>query len=1301
MNIQTAEYSYNLMSTRACPGRLAINSLMTQDCARKSAFTLAILMALCTAICRAQYPAPTEPTNVLTMADPIGLPPQASTDGTSEQVDLANGSLNMFIPAVTLPQRGGHPLVLGFTYNSNQFSLQQLINAGSQTLTTTDDYTVDYFTYTAQSAFTKPFSFPLQVNLPILTASFEYEGDMSITGLTDSSCTNTLYNTQTCIAPEYCLTNFSFTDWGGNTHMFNLGTLIATYACSDFTMDGSVASRPASYVTTIESNDGDFYTLDLRAYAPTPPFANGDRATDITVTAADGTIYKWSRLDIPQVELPTERTTAVEESAGEQYLNLPPSSITDPNGNTITIMPVADQNGTTDYKIVDTLGRQLLVSPNYSSSAAASISYTDSDGNSQSVTLQETSETDTSVPPNPPVGPYLGSDSCNIPAAGQSPPEPQYTLYIQSDYQPSSPTYPLIFTITYSATGRQYSLDFDDRNHLTKIRYPSGGYRRYDYHLFPYGEMPGALFCSWGIAEVNHRYECSSSSGSCSPGNNPEQVTTYSPGPSSLASPNPCPTPFQPSVTVGGLIDPEYVINSFNTVTDPLGTVTTHCFAEAGEAPGAYPVEYYSLTADSGGNKIQSVLTELNVYGWPLNVTTTQLNVTPNISSVKHYEYDTYTDPVLAATQYPIANPPGALPIDNDISVVDKDFNGNVLDSRSSRWYYTDHVLHLLNSSTTTDSLSGNTISVANSFDTKGNLQAIQKSGTNAVTQSTTGTQFDQFGRATTVVDGRGMSTRYSYADSWADSNCAPVANSQAYLTKVTNALSQNTSYSYYSCTGLLASVTDANGKTTSYTYDPLGRLTNVAYPDNGWTQNSYTDTAPNSVDTTDAIGVHSKVILDGLSRTSQKQLISDPLGTDFTDTAYDAVGRVASVSNPYHSRLDVTYGTTQFFYDALDRKTQQIQADGSSKQWWCYDGAQDVLHPQPNCRENASSLSPAEWVDGQDENGNDQQDVWDALDHLRSVIEPGARETDYTYDAFGNLWNVNQMGASGDTARPRSFIYNGLSQLITSTNTETGTVCYGAWSQGNCSGGYDADGNLVAKTDARGVTTSYGYDHLNRLISKTYGGNAPSGSYASCYQFDTAANGLGRLGFYWTQAGNCPSPAPGSPSGLSYQSLRVFEAYDAMGRVTSEQQCTLGFCTSSAPPPPPSPNCASLPAASGLTYCYDLGGDLTAYSNGLNSTAFPQQNILFSQTFDTAGRLASVGVPDTLNTPWVGEKLPACLFDAQSASSTTQWCPNVPPQSAYSPFGQLTNWFLGNNLNVNRNFDVRLRTTGEKAVQQ
>src|SRR5258708_39407777 len=64
-----------------------------------------------------------------------------------------------------------------------------------------------------------------------------------------------------------------------------------------------------------------------------------------------------------------------------------------------------------------------------------------------------------------------------------------------------------------------------------------------------------------------------------------------------------------------------------------------------------------------------------------------------------------------------------------------------------------------------------------------------------------------------------------------------------------------------------------------------------------------------------------------------------------------------------------------------------------------------------------------------------------------------------YTYDTLGNLLTVTQKGDPAvntqSQGRVRTFTYNSLSQLLTATNPESGTITYT----------YDNNGNLLTKT--------------------------------------------------------------------------------------------------------------------------------------------------------------------------------------------------------------------------------------------
>ena len=176
-------------------------------------------------------------------------------------------------------------------------------------------------------------------------------------------------------------------------------------------------------------------------------------------------------------------------------------------------------------------------------------------------------------------------------------------------------------------------------------------------------------------------------------------------------------------------------------------------------------------------------------------------------------------------------------------------------------------------------------------------------------------------------IEPLGDTTTYAYSTSFAG----------AYPTTVTNALSQSTGIDYDFNTGLKTSTTDPNSQTTSYSYDIMERLTEIWYPDGGLTTFAYADT-PNasSVQVTQKITSGSNLVatakVDGLGRTTLEELNSDPTATDYVATTYDADGRVYTVTNPYRSTSDPTYGVTTYYkYDGLSRIMTLIPPDGSA----------------------------------------------------------------------------------------------------------------------------------------------------------------------------------------------------------------------------------------------------------------------------------------------------------------------------------------------------------------------------------
>jgi len=355
--------------------------------------------------------------------------------------------------------------------------------------------------------------------------------------------------------------------------------------------------------------------------------------------------------------------------------------------------------------------------------------------------------------------------------------------------------------------------------------------------------------------------------------------------------------------------------------------------------------------------------------------------------------------------------------------------------------------------------------------------------------------------------------------------------------------------------------------------------------------------------------------------------------------------------------------GVTTYGYDALSRKTYELEADGTSKQYWCYDGTADPAHPQSNCHSNGSSFTSGTWVDHSDEVGNNWQHVSDAEARLRAVIEPYSYETDYLYDGFSDLKQVDQWGGAHGSAtdHQRLFSYDALSRLTSATNPETGTVGYG----------YDADSNVVTKTDARGVTTTYSYDPLNRLVGKSYAGDAAATPW-SCYQYDGAstANQVGRIINEWTQSaaiGACATIAPTT----GFLSKRSFLLYDPMGRIKSEWQYTLA--NSGGTPYKP-------------MYTYDLAGNLLTSTDGTTpSPTTSGATLTFAYTRDQASHLL------TVSSNWSDSVHPASLFSAQTGLTPSPCGTTYSSTTPYAAFGGLMNATLGSSITLNRGYYTRL----------
>lgn len=472
----------------------------------------------------------------------------------------------------------------------------------------------------------------------------------------------------------------------------------------------------------------------------------------------------------------------------------------------------------------------------------------------------------------------------------------------------------------------------------------------------------------------------------------------------------------------------------------------------------------------------------------------------------------------------------------------------------------------------------------------RGNVTSLKKHCFVNCSDVTTHTWYDETGQVSQTVDGNSNPpTMYSYADAF-DPNYGtpPSGQTNTYLTLVTmpstNGASHKVSWTYAYYNGQIRTSTDQNNNQTAYcylvggclgsSYEPWGRLTESDQPGGlGKTSITYYDAgyAPYVTTTTEVSSAPlvqkiTTTTMDGLGRKTSVNVQGGPSAS----TRYDGLSRVYQQSNLYITTSDPTYGLYKYTYDALGRL---IRTDD----------------PDSNFSTNTYNGYVVTYTD-------ESHHVWtrtyDALGRLLQVLEPNNSNvptfiTTYTYDALNDLKTVTQNGnpSSGDIAHNRQFSYNGLGQLQSATNPESGTINYS----------YDLNGNLTQTVDAKSVTVTYGYDALNRLLSKTFAGGNTTLPVGYDYDLGSTSGGnyIGRLADEYT--GSQATPV----------TRRVILGYDVDGRETGEQQCLLGSCSSTSPV---------------LNYSYNLAGDISSWAINIAGGGATITN-----TYDAADRLASV----------------------------------------------------------------------------
>lgn len=607
----------------------------------------------------------------------------------------------------------------------------------------------------------------------------------------------------------------------------------------------------------------------------------------------------------------------------------------------------------------------------------------------------------------------------------------------------------------------------------------------------------------------------------------------------------------------------------------------------------------------------------------------------------------------------------------------------------------------------TTSSITGIVNHDDTNFGTSYNARGNPTTMTNGLptAQATATLAYDMTGQVLSSKDNIGNMTSFSYTDSYysdTSSGPSPISLSfktNGFVTQTTLASGWAITAGYYYGFGQLAEKTDQNNITSTLNYlDYFGRLTQSETPINS-TQNSWrvfaysplergndtylgiTDTSPS---TTCTYCRHDQVNVDMYGRPSNQILVNDPEGADTTTVTFNNDGQVASATTPERSTSSGTDNTDSYVYDGLGRVTKVTHSDGSSA--YTYYGAavsSSGISTQLCATTTYGYAYPRLFVD---EAGKKRQ-IWS--DGFGRTIEADEQDnngnltvnTCYSYDQLGDLTGVTQG------TQTRTYTYDALSRIATSTTPESGEVYYGYLntSQQPCSGNPNL---LCFRTDARRIIATYAYDNLNRLTSISY---SPANTPSVTYTYDGQTNEKGfRTGMSdslgnnvtWTYnnvgwviseqrtiAGQTKTTSytyneDGSIASITYPSLRTitYTTSNAQRPLTAKDVAnSIQYAVTASYAPPGELNSVIYGPATGFNgiqqaYTYNSRSETITNAASLSSTDYVQ-NLSFTYNLpgnDGTITTVSNGVNSTLSETFTYDPLNRILSGNTSSTSAS-----------------------------------------------
>ncbi|RZL01571.1 MAG: hypothetical protein EOP36_11020 [Rubrivivax sp.] len=310
------------------------------------------------------------------------------------------------------------------------------------------------------------------------------------------------------------------------------------------------------------------------------------------------------------------------------------------------------------------------------------------------------------------------------------------------------------------------------------------------------------------------------------------------------------------------------------------------------------------------------------------------------------------------------------------------------------------------------------------------------------------------------------------------------------------------TTYAYTDTTNKrLASISQSDGNQVSFEYDASGRIKNFTQTGAGQTQTTSLvyDTVNGKTTVTDPLGLVTELSYSVPAGQNQYQLtqVKGPAvgGTSqITKFDYDINGNV------WHA-TDARDNTTTYKYDVNGNRTYERDAAGKVVER-SYNSSTNLLELETTY----TVADPDGDLAGLPGGAQTTRYVYNNTGHLRFVVSPQKRVTEYKYNTLGQQTSATQYGAATlgaeaitesalsiwagaqDLTRTQrtDYTYNTRSQLSKSTTYGNISSTGVGSTPSDTQYVYDQAGNLLTRIDGMNHATNYAYDGLNRVVRET-----------------------------------------------------------------------------------------------------------------------------------------------------------------------------------------------------------------------